>query len=97
MATTARPTAPMLKCAVVGWNRQILDDAARRLRQIGSVPIDVQGTVLRGNFREELDQTWVAMETVSVDGLAIDLNYDDESGNSRSVNDVYRWITETAN
>ena len=34
---------------------------------------------------------------VSVDGLAIDLNYDDDSGGSRNVNDVYRWITETAN
>jgi X-X-X-Leu-X-X-Gly heptad repeat protein len=90
----ARPT---LKCAVVGWNRRILDDAAKRLRSLGNVPVDVQGTVLRGNFREEIDQTWIAMETVSIDGLAIDLNYDDDSNSTRSVNDVYRWITETAN
>jgi len=82
-----------LKCAYIGYNDSILRDCFRKVNQLGEDgEIIVRGRLIKGNYREEVNILWVKMESISVDGLTIDLAYDDRSPTLKNMSNLYGWF-----
>ena len=83
-----------LKCAYIGYNDSILRDCFRKVNQLGEDgEIIVRGRLIKGNYREEVNILWMKMESISVDGLTIDLAYDDRSPTLKNMSNLYGWFT----
>ena len=84
---------PTLRCAYVGYNTRILEDVRRKVEQLGAdTPVTVLGRVHRGSFREEMDTLWLHLDAVQIDGITIDVSFDDESESVRKFQDMVAWI-----
>jgi hypothetical protein len=91
-------TAPTLRCTYVGYNDHILADVRRKVAQLGpATPVTVRGRVHRGNFREEVDTLWVHLDAVMVDGMTINVAYDDDSQSVRKFQNLISWIGDIDN
>ncbi|MFT5127279.1 MAG: hypothetical protein ACI8W8_000881 [Rhodothermales bacterium] len=91
-------TAPSLRCAYVGYNEHILADVQQKVAQLGAeATVTVRGRVQRGNFREEVDTLWLQIESVVLDGMTINVTYDDESQSVRKFQDLVSWIGDIDN
>ena len=82
----------MLRCAYVGYNKRVLEDCRTKLAQLdGNEPITVHGRLIHGNLLEEMNLLWVKMESVTLDGLTINLAYDDGKNSMHNVAAFYDW------
>ncbi len=82
----------MLRCAYVGYNRRVLEDCRAKLAQLeGSDSITVHGRLIHGNLLEEMNLLWVKMESLTLDGLTINLAYDDDTSSMRNMTALYDW------
>ena len=82
----------MLRCAYVGYNKRVLEDCRAKLAQLdGSDPVTVHGRLIHGNLLEEMNLLWVKMESVTLDGLTINLAYDDGTNSMRNMAAFYDW------
>jgi hypothetical protein len=83
-----------LKCTYIGYNDSILRDCVSKVNQLGKDgEIIVRGRLIKGNYREEFNILWVKMESISVDGLTINLAYDDRSPTLKNMSNLYGWLT----
>jgi hypothetical protein len=82
----------MLRCAYVGYNKAVLEDCRAKLAQLdGNEPITVHGRLIHGNLLEEMNLLWVKMESVTLDGLTINLAYDDGTNSIHNMAAFYDW------
>jgi len=82
----------MLRCAYVGYNKRVLEDCQAKLAQLdGNESITVHGRLIHGNLLEEMNLLWVKMESVTLDGLTINLAYDDGTGSMHNMAAFYDW------
>ncbi|MDP7741591.1 MAG: hypothetical protein QGF67_09135, partial [Lentisphaeria bacterium] len=57
----------------------------------GSDSITVHGRLIHGNLLEEMNLLWVKMESLTLDGLTINLAYDDDTSSMRNMTALYDW------
>lgn len=81
-----------LRCAYVGYNEDMLRNCQLKLDQLNNRdPVIVHGRLLRGNLMEEMDLLWLRMDSVTVDGMTINLGYKDDSSSRRNMASLYDW------
>jgi len=86
---------PTLKCAYIGYNKDILRDCAAKVDQLGGKdPIIIHGRLHKGNLREQVDLLWLNMHSVTLDGLTINLAYDDETSTRKNLQSFYGWAKD---
>ena len=82
-----------LKCAYIGYNNTHLARSAKQLKNINySYPVRIRGQLLRSNLREEVDVLWLSAKSFEIDGLSMNLSFDDESRSLKSTVELYEWI-----
>ncbi len=88
-------TSPLsvLKCAYIGYNDHILKDCLTKMDQLGQDgEVTVLGKFIKGNYREEINVMWLKLESIEIDGLTIDLAYDDASSTLKNISHFYDWF-----
>ena len=82
-----------LKCAYIGYNNSHLARSSKRLKSIyHEYPVKIKGRLIRSNLREQVDVLWLNAQEFEIDGLSMDLSFDDESRSLKSTMELYDWI-----
>ncbi len=86
--------APTLRCAYYGFNGSHLNRCAQALKSMGRSPVEIAGSLLRTNLREEVDVVWFKASKLTIDGMTMSLAYGDESGTFKGAVDLYNWADD---
>jgi hypothetical protein len=83
-----------LDCYHYGYNDWLLEYCSELINREVPLRVVLYGTLVKGDMREKIDVLWLNVSYVEVDGMIIDLSYNDRSSTSVKIKKLYNWAQD---